>query len=116
MRTRRLLPRFLLLLLTFGAAQGSSGVLPLAVPSETESTGVRTLYLIRHGDYDHEDDRDPDVGKALVPLGVDGVIGTNSWWALEHPTGPEQSLGVPELVPEGLSDDRIRLLEVYQKI
>ena len=30
----------------------------------------RTLYLIRHGQYDHDDDRDPDVGKALVPLGV----------------------------------------------
>lgn len=35
-----------------------------------KNNGVRTLYLIRHGDYDHEDDRDPDVGKALVPLGV----------------------------------------------
>jgi serine/threonine-protein phosphatase PGAM5 len=38
---------------------------------EAEKTdGVRTLYLIRHGEYDHADDRDPDVGKALVPLGV----------------------------------------------
>jgi len=33
-------------------------------------SGVRTIYLIRHGQYDHEDDSDPDVGKALVPLGV----------------------------------------------
>jgi serine/threonine-protein phosphatase PGAM5 len=32
--------------------------------------GVRTLYLVRHGYYDHKDDADPDVGKALVPLGV----------------------------------------------
>ncbi len=32
--------------------------------------GVRTLYLVRHGYYDHRDDADPDVGKALVPLGV----------------------------------------------
>ncbi len=32
--------------------------------------GVRYLYLIRHGQYDHEDARDPDVGKALVPLGI----------------------------------------------
>lgn len=35
-----------------------------------KNDGVRTLYLIRHGDYDHEDERDPDVGRALVPLGV----------------------------------------------
>ena len=32
--------------------------------------GVRTVYLIRHGEYDHDDERDPDVGKGLVPLGV----------------------------------------------
>jgi len=59
-----------------------SGVVALAVclvlvpgsvstAEETEKTdGVRTVYLIRHGEYDHTDDRDPDVGKALVPLGV----------------------------------------------
>lgn len=38
--------------------------------AESEPKGTRTLYLIRHGDYDHEDERDPDIGKALVPLGV----------------------------------------------
>jgi serine/threonine-protein phosphatase PGAM5 len=32
--------------------------------------GVRTVYLIRHGEYDQADERDPEVGKALVPLGV----------------------------------------------
>jgi serine/threonine-protein phosphatase PGAM5 len=32
--------------------------------------GVRTVYLIRHGEYNHEDERDPDVGRGLVPLGV----------------------------------------------
>jgi serine/threonine-protein phosphatase PGAM5 len=32
--------------------------------------GVRTLYLIRHGWYDYRDKSDPDVGKALLPLGV----------------------------------------------
>ena len=30
----------------------------------------RYLYLIRHGHYDYEDEADPDVGKALVALGV----------------------------------------------
>jgi len=32
-------------------------------------TGVRTLYLVRHGLYDEVDPRDPDVGKHLVPEG-----------------------------------------------
>lgn len=32
--------------------------------------GTRTIYLIRHGQYDHEDKRAPDIGKALVPLGI----------------------------------------------
>ena len=35
-----------------------------------KSDGVRTVYLIRHGEYDSDDERDPTVGKALVPLGV----------------------------------------------
>ncbi|UCH84778.1 MAG: histidine phosphatase family protein [Candidatus Latescibacterota bacterium] len=30
----------------------------------------RYLYLIRHGQYDYDDASDPDVGKALVPLGI----------------------------------------------
>lgn len=32
--------------------------------------GIRTLYLIRHGDYNYKDTRNPDVGKELVPLGI----------------------------------------------
>ena len=32
--------------------------------------GTRTLYLIRHGQYDHDDKRDPDIGKNLVSLGI----------------------------------------------
>lgn len=32
--------------------------------------GVRTVYLIRHGEYDILDQREADVGKGLVPLGV----------------------------------------------
>jgi len=30
---------------------------------------IRAVYLIRHGEYDQEDERDPDVGRALVGLG-----------------------------------------------
>jgi serine/threonine-protein phosphatase PGAM5 len=44
--------------------------LPCLGADEAENKGVRTLYLIRHGEYDQDDERDPDVGKALVPLGV----------------------------------------------
>lgn len=45
-----------------------SSLLP-PVAAAGEQTGVRTLYLIRHGLYDQDDPRDADVGKALVPLG-----------------------------------------------
>ena len=38
--------------------------------AEAPRTGVRTLYLIRHGQYDHGDTTDPVDGPALVPLGV----------------------------------------------
>ncbi len=39
-------------------------------PAAIAEPGPRTLYLVRHGYYDYEDEREPDVGKALVPLGV----------------------------------------------
>ena len=34
------------------------------------SGGVRTIYLIRHGEYDHQDNRDEFTGKGLIPLGI----------------------------------------------
>lgn len=40
-----------------------------ALHAEPAATGVRTIYMIRHGDYDQEDRRDSEVGKALVDLG-----------------------------------------------
>ncbi len=54
----------LLLLLLSGAEPSPSAEIVV------EGNGVRTIYLIRHGFYDHADVADPDVGKALVPLGV----------------------------------------------
>ena len=42
----------------------------IAQENNTQRKGERTLYLIRHGQYDHDDERDPDVGKSLVPLGI----------------------------------------------
>lgn len=41
-----------------------------AAAAEPAGDGVRTVYLIRHGDYDSADERDAEVGKALTPLGV----------------------------------------------
>ncbi len=41
-----------------------------AQENNTKIKGVRTLYLIRHGQYDHDDNRSSDIGKALVPLGI----------------------------------------------
>ncbi len=41
-----------------------------AQENNAKTKSVRTPYLIRHGQYDHDDDRDPDIGKALVPLGI----------------------------------------------
>ncbi len=45
---------------------------PQASAEEADAAGggVRTLYLIRHGQYDHEDVSDPADGPGLVPLGV----------------------------------------------
>jgi serine/threonine-protein phosphatase PGAM5 len=51
------------------SSQGDSSASPAAT-EEKATAATRTLYLIRHGDYDHADDRDPEVGKALVPIGV----------------------------------------------
>ena len=35
-----------------------------------QGDGIRTLYLIRHGDYNYRDKHDPDIGKGLIPLGI----------------------------------------------
>jgi serine/threonine-protein phosphatase PGAM5 len=44
-------------------------VLPLAaVP--VAAAEARTIWLVRHGQYDHDDPRDESVGKGLVPIGV----------------------------------------------
>ncbi len=39
-----------------------------AYSQEIQNIGTRTIYLIRHDDYDHEDRR--DIGRGLVPLGI----------------------------------------------
>ncbi len=41
-----------------------------AQENKGETKGIRTIYLIRHGDYNQQDERDPDIGKELIPLGI----------------------------------------------
>ncbi|MBE0572116.1 MAG: histidine phosphatase family protein [Ignavibacteriaceae bacterium] len=38
--------------------------------SSEEQKGTRTIYLIRHGEYDQTDSTDSDIGKKLTPLGI----------------------------------------------
>jgi len=38
--------------------------------SESEENGTRIIYLIRHGEYDINDERDAFVGRELTPLGI----------------------------------------------
>jgi serine/threonine-protein phosphatase PGAM5 len=40
-----------------------------ATADSSAAHGTRTLYLIRHGEYDQADPRDEEVGRGLVPLG-----------------------------------------------
>lgn len=42
---------------------------PVAATIPTHDQPTRTIYLVRHGFYDWDNDDDPDVGKALVTLG-----------------------------------------------
>jgi len=58
--------RIIVLSIALGVIPGSTP----AVQDLEKSDGVRTIYLIRHGDYDHDDESDPEIGKALIPLGV----------------------------------------------
>jgi serine/threonine-protein phosphatase PGAM5 len=41
-----------------------------AQENKEETKGICTIYLIRHGGYNFEDERDPDIGKELIPLGI----------------------------------------------
>jgi serine/threonine-protein phosphatase PGAM5 len=50
----------------FAAALLASSAAPLPV----HAAAARTIYLVRHGEYDHADPRPEEVGKGLVPIGV----------------------------------------------
>ncbi len=46
------------------------------------------------------------------PLGVDGILGPNTWWALEHPSGRLQKSRLPSRIPRRLTSKRKRQLEI----
>jgi hypothetical protein len=45
------------------------------------------------------------------PLGTDGKVGTETWWALQNPSGAPQRSGIDPLVPSGLTEQRQKLLD-----
>ena len=45
-------------------------------------------------------------------LASDGVVGTNTWWALRHPSGSPQRSGLPGEIPKGLTPKRQAVLRV----
>jgi len=49
------------------------------------------------------------------PCEVDGKVGSETWWALKHPSGPSQRNRIEGIIPTGLPDERRRLLEVALK-
>ena len=55
---------FLILLLIIISADSFSQI------TNTAEKGIRTIYLIRHGQYDQTDTSDAEVGKELTPLGI----------------------------------------------
>jgi len=56
------------------------------------------------------------VDKKGNPLQADGVVGENTWWALENPSGNAQRNHFQPVVPEGLTTKRRQLLElVYEE-
>lgn len=52
------------------------------------------------------------VDEGGVQLGADGIVGANTWWALEHASGNEQSNHFAAVIPQGISDERTRLLQL----
>jgi serine/threonine-protein phosphatase PGAM5 len=69
-RAASMWPVFPLLLATALLATGATPrTTPMGVAEDQQPGGIRTIVLVRHGVYDEEDPRDPEVGRALVPKG-----------------------------------------------
>lgn len=51
------------------------------------------------------------LGKDGCPLGVDGIVGPATWWALRNPHGKPQRSHIDPRIPEGLAPSRVDILE-----
>jgi len=60
----------LLLLIVFVITSIFNSSTTLGQNSDSNKKGTRTLYLIRHGEYNINDERDEYVGRELTPLGI----------------------------------------------
>lgn len=68
----------------------------------------RTLSAVLHFQQTHN-------GPDKKPLTVDGVVGPNTWWALNNPSGQEQRNGRPQETPSGLSNSRGAIITWAEK-
>jgi len=48
----------------------AASTIPTPVRAADTAPAYRTIYLVRHGEYDSADPRDPKLGKALAPIGI----------------------------------------------
>jgi hypothetical protein len=55
------------------------------------------------------------LGPDRLPLTVDGIVGPDTWWALQHPSGKWQRSYVQPHVPEGIVGERAKVLRVAIK-
>ena len=54
------------------------------------------------------------LGPTGEPLDVDGRVGTDTWWALERPTGAPQRSHLPgDKIPRGIGKGRASILTVF---
>ena len=52
------------------------------------------------------------IDKQGLPLEADGIVGSSTWWALNNPSGEGQRNHFKSIIPEGLTEQRQRLLEL----
>ena len=65
MKNRNIFSLIVLLLLSIMLSSITHGQ-----SNDSEKNGVRTIYLIRHGEYNQTDTSDSDIGNVLTPLGI----------------------------------------------
>lgn len=52
------------------------------------------------------------IGPTAEPLEVDGTVGDDTWWALNNPSGANQRNAIIPTVPNGIVDERLKVLNI----